>query len=157
MVKEKISKIAAVLIVVAFIIGAAVGYLIKDTTQTTHEFGTGENILKNSGFEDGTGTETTYWYKAYIYTENLSMNWDDAEKYSGEKSVSIYNIHNYSEEVSNNWAQTISLFPVDKTLELSGWVKTVDAENVVMVIQCWGKDNNLTGFGTTQTAYNRYN
>lgn len=154
--KEISKKASVVLIAIAFIIGLALGYVIKDATQTIerYQFETGENILLNSGFEDEIEDNPAYWYKAMIPADNLTMSWDNEVAYNGSRSVSINNTHVYDEVVCNNWAQTINIIPLDRIIELSGWVKTVDAESVVMVIQCWDKNNNMVGFGSTQFKYN---
>ncbi len=149
-------KASVVLIAIAFIIGLALGYVIKDATQTIerYQFETGENILLNSGFEDEIENNPAYWYKAIIPADNLTMSWDNEVAYNSSRSVSINNTHIYDEVVCNNWAQTINIVPLDRIIKLSGWVKTVDAESVVMVIQCWDKNKNMVGFGSTQSKYN---
>ena len=154
--KEK-SKIASVvLIAIAFIIGLSLGYIIKDTTRTIeiYQFESGENILLNSDFEDEIDDNPAYWYKAIIPADNLTISWDYEEAYTGSRSVNINNTHVYDEIVCNNWAQTINIVPLDRIIELSGWIKTIDAESVVMVIQCWDDNYNLVGFGTTESEIN---
>jgi len=120
--KEKMKKTSVVLIAIAFIIGLALGYVIKDTTKTIerYQFETGENILLNSGFEDEIENSPAYWYKAMIPADNLTMSWDSEVAYNGSKSVSINNTHVYDEVVCNNWAQTINIVPLDRNVELSG-------------------------------------
>lgn len=156
MAKEKIKKASLVLIVIAFILGFTLGYIANYNKETTaiQQFESGENILLNSGFEIKIDDDPAYWYKAMIYADNLSMILDDSIYYNGSQSASISNTHVYDVNVSNNWAQTIKVVPVDRVIELSGLIKTIDAENVVMVIQCWDDDNNMAGFATTQTQNN---
>ena len=150
--KEKSNKASVALIALAFIIGLVIGYFISETINKSPQFETGENLLYNSDFESEIEEEPAYWYKALIPVDNLTMAWDDTIIYDGNRSVSISNTHEYDEEVSNNWAQTIYQIPIGRIIVLSGWVKTVDAESVVMVIQCWDKNQNIIGFGTTQTT-----
>ena len=157
MVKEKKNKAIASGVVIAFILGILTGYVISAAIQIPEkikEFDTGENILKNSGFENEIEGNPAYWFIAHIAAENLTMTWDNEESYTGSKSVYIGNTHIYEEMVSNNWAQTINLIPLDTTVELTGWIKTVEAESVVMVIQCWDEKLEMVGFGTTQTKTN---
>lgn len=154
---EKSKKTSVVLIVViAFTLGAIIGYYANNTTETKErfQFETGENILLNSGFEKEVEGDPAYWYKAIIPVDNLTVAWDNGELYSGSRSVSINNTHVYEEEVCNNWAQTINIVPLDRYVELTGWVKTIDAESVVMVIQCWNENSDLVGFGSTQSVDN---
>lgn len=156
MTKEKMKKASAALIVVAFVLGLIIGYFANGITktETVYQFEEGQNILKNSGFEDEIEDNPAYWFKAYIAAENLTMTWDDEISHNGSKSVHIENTHIYDESVSNNWAQTINLIPLDRTVELTGWVKTIEAESVVMVIQCWNENREMVAFGTTQTTTN---
>jgi len=155
--KERSRKASVVLIVViAFTLGIIVGYFANNTTETKErfQFETGENILLNSGFENEVEGDPAYWYKAIIPVDNLTVTWDNEEFYSGSRSVSINNTHIYDEDVSNNWAQTINIAPLDRYVELTGWIKTIDAESVVMVIQCWDENSNIVGFGSTQSISN---
>ena len=150
--KEKSKKASVALIVIAFVIGLAIGYFTYGAINTAPQFEAGENLLQNSGFESEIDEEPAYWFKAWIPADNLTMPWDDTVVHNGSRSASISNAHDYEEDVCNNWAQIINQIPTDRIVELSGWVKTVDAESVVMVIQCWDKNNNMVGFGTTQTT-----
>jgi hypothetical protein len=111
----------------------------------------GENILLNSGFEEGENDHVSHWIQAIVPYENLSMHWDDVTYFNGSKCVGIKNTHIYNRTVANNWAQEIRKIPIGKTVELTGWIKTKDAEEVVMVIQCFDKNYNFTAFGTTET------
>jgi hypothetical protein len=153
---EKSKKASVVLIAIAFIVGLILGYVVGNITEIKerYQFETGENILLNSGFEDEIEDSPAYWYKAMIPADNLTMYWDSEVAYSGSRSVSINNTHVYDEVVCNNWAQTINILPLDRIIELSGQVKTIDAESVVMVIQCWDENYNLVGFGSTQFEIN---
>lgn len=153
MPQEERKKACVAIIIIAFILGLVIGYVANDIiiTKERYTFEGGENILKNSGFEGVTEERPAYWYQAIIPAENLTMTYENEEVYNGNRSVNIKNNHIYDEEVSNNWAQTIRIVPLDRIVELSGWVKTIDAESVVMVIQCWDEDNKLIGFGSTQS------
>ena len=112
----------------------------------------GENILLNSGFEEGNNGEPLYWIQATVPVDNLTMLWDNNVLYNGSRSAGIKNIYNYPNATCNNWAQQTNKVPIGKTLELSGWIKTIDSEDVVMVIQCLDKYGNYTGFGTTEAT-----
>ena len=152
--KEKPTKKTVLFVVIAFILGVVVGYTLHNITQTrtAYSFEVGENILQNSGFEYGSENEPNYWYPAIVPVDNLTMSWDNEIKYNGSRSVYINNTHIYDKTVCNNWAQTINKVPKERTVELSGWIKTTNAENVVMVIQCWNILGGMVAFGTTQTA-----
>ncbi len=112
----------------------------------------GPNLLKNSGFEEGTGNKPSNWFKAMVPAPGLKLFWDKKVKYGGKASVAITNTHVYNRVVCNNWAQNITAFPRGKRLELSGYIKTKNAQSVVICAQCWSRDNKMLAFGTTQTT-----
>jgi len=151
MPQEKRKKASVAMFIIAFILGLILGYVANDmidiNDQTYYE--SGLNILYNSGFEDGTEIPE-YWINASIPVENLTMSIDKEVVHSGNRSVSINNTHIYDEVVSNNWFQTARVVPKNQMIELSGWVKTIDTESVVMVIRCEDNNNKLVGFATTQ-------
>lgn len=108
----------------------------------------GENILKNSGFECGDDVPS-HWFQDIIPQDNLTMTWDSTVVHNGNYSVCIHNTHVYENATCNNWAQWIEEVPKGRFLELTGWVKTIDADVAVMVVQCLDEDENFVGFGTT--------
>jgi len=77
--KEKPTKKTVLFVVIAFILGAVVGYKLHNITQTrtAYSFEVGENILQNSGFEYGSEDEPNYWYLAIVPVDNLTMSWDN--------------------------------------------------------------------------------
>jgi len=154
--KEKRKKAGVAIIIISFILGIVIGYFANDFTKEKYwyHFDAGENILLNSGFEYEDVNNPIYWIKAMIPAENLTMLYESDEAHSGNRSVSINNTHIYDEEVSNNWFQPINIVPLNRIVELSGWIKTIDAESVVMVIRCEDENDNLVGFGTTKSNFN---
>ena len=151
--QEKRKKACVAIVIFAFILGLILGYLANDIINTKDQeyYESGLNVLYNSGFEDGTDSPS-YWVEATVPADNLTMSIDSEVSYSGTRSVSINNTHIYDEVVSNNWYQTASAVPKNQMVELSGWVKTIDAESVVMVIRCEDINDELVGFATTQTV-----
>ena len=111
----------------------------------------GENILLNSDFEKGIGDTPLFWFKADRPEENLTLFWDNTTVYNGSRSLGIINYHIYDNDTCNNWAQAATKIPLGRIIEISGWIKTIDAEAVGMVIQCWDKNNTIVGFGSTET------
>lgn len=148
MEKVTATRNVAISIVIAFIVGAIIGYATHDLISPTYQFEAGENILQNSGFED----TSCHWYQAIVPADNLIVSWDDEIRYNGSRSIYINNNHIYDETVCNNWAQTISKVPKGRIIELSGWVKTIDAESASMVIQCWSVLGKMVAFGSTQAT-----
>jgi hypothetical protein len=155
MEKERKAINVAVYIVAAFIVGAVVGYFTYDLTNTgvRYQFYAGENILLNSGFEEGIDSKPVYWQQASIPAENLTMFWDSEIKYNGNGSISIHNTHIYDETVHNNWYQNPKAIPIGYTIELSGWIKTVDAESVNIAVSCLDENFESVAFGTTEGKY----
>jgi hypothetical protein len=84
------------------------------------------------------------------------MLWDDSIFYNGSRSVGIINYHNYINDTCNNWAQEIDEIPIGRTIEISGWIKTIDSDDVGMIIQCLDKEHKFVGAGSTET-YNPIN
>jgi hypothetical protein len=113
----------------------------------------GENILGNSGFEFGSSEGPSNWFKAISPNEDLTMIWDSTVFYNGSYSASIHNNHIYEETVHNNWYQGIEEIPKGRLLELNGWIKTLDAESVSMMIECIDEEYNQIGFASTITSY----
>jgi hypothetical protein len=111
----------------------------------------GENFLLNSDFEKGIKGMPLFWFKADSPAEKLSMFWDNTTFYNGLKSLCIKNYHNYINDTCNNWAQVTLKIPIGRVIEISGWIKTISAEAVGMVVQCWGENNTIVGFGSTET------
>ena len=149
---EQKRKKVGVAIIIAFVLGLIFGYVANEMINNRNQtfFESGLNIIYNSDFEDGADSPD-YWVKASIPVDNLTMTIDDEVVQSGNRSVSINNTHIYDEVVSNNWYQRASVVPKNQRIELSGWIKTIDAESVVMVIRCEDKESELVGFATTQT------
>ena len=111
----------------------------------------GENLLLNSGFEEGSNDIPTSWFKAIVPADNLTMLWDDTVVYNGSRSVGIINYHDYINDTCNNWAQEIEDLPIGRTIEISGWIKTINSEDVGMIIQCLDEEYNFVGANSTET------
>ena len=115
------------------------------------------NYLDNGGFEklDSKGNPA-YWFRAWLpdLATNLTMEVDKTCAHTGTSSAKI-SCAGLKELVCNNWAQQIGDLPKGARLYLSGWIKTQDVEkdHVVICIQCWDKDDQMIGFGTTQKNY----
>jgi hypothetical protein len=116
----------------------------------------GENLLLNSGFEEGNNDIPSSWFKAIVPADNLTMLWDDTVFYNGSKSVGIINYHNYINDTCNNWAQEIDELLIGRTIEISGWIKTNNSDDVGMIIQCLDEENNFVRANSTET-YNPIN
>jgi hypothetical protein len=110
------------------------------------------NILQNGGAEQVTnsGEMLPHWYKAAVPAPELRL-WRATEgARTGGACLAISNGHDYNQKVSNNWAQNIENVPAGKTVHLSGYVRTRDAETANICVQCWGPGGKeMLGFGST--------
>ena len=115
------------------------------------------NYLDNGGFEklDGKGNPA-HWFRAWLpdLATGLTMEIDKTCAYTGINSAKI-SCAGLKELVCNNWAQKIDDLPKGARLHLAGWIKTQDVQKdeVVICVQCWDKDDQMIGFGTTQKNY----
>jgi hypothetical protein len=108
------------------------------------------NFVANGGAEAGKGDQPSLWFQAMIPADELTFRRDTQTAHTGNASLYIENHHRYQETVCNNWAQKLSAAPVGKTLELSGWIKTQDADSVNICLQCWdATEKNMLGFAST--------
>ncbi|HEX8522855.1 MAG TPA: DNRLRE domain-containing protein [Tepidisphaeraceae bacterium] len=94
-------------------------------------------LLNNGGAEQGKKGEPSLWSAASVPADGLKLARDEQEKHSGSYSLMIENRHTYDQQVSNNWAQDINTPPTGKSLRLSGWIKTADADAANICLQCW--------------------
>jgi hypothetical protein len=110
------------------------------------------NILLNGGAEQVTddGQLPLYWYPAVRPAEGLEL-WRDREfARSGQGCFAIANEHVYPQPAANNWAQKLRYIPIGRTVRLSGYIRTQDAEAANLCVQCWGPDElQLVGFSST--------
>ncbi|MHC4478608.1 MAG: DNRLRE domain-containing protein [Planctomycetota bacterium] len=109
-----------------------------------------KNLLLNPGAEQGKNQLPSAWYAAKISADGLRMCQATDQAYSGKASLVISNQHEYELPTSNNWAQSIQNIPKGKTIRLSGFVKTEDADAVNVCVQYWDiKGKNMLAFAST--------
>lgn len=98
------------------------------------------NMLQNAGFEARLGDMPTGWHVYVEPQEGSSAKFDAAEAHEGQWSAQLRNEFPYTEEPANNWSQNV-LEPLAKSVvTLSGWIKTEDATEAAIWIQCFRKD-----------------
>jgi len=111
---------------------------------------TQENLLLNSGAEQGKNGQPSVWVAAQIAAEGLRMWQDLDQRHGGSASLAIANAHDYPQPVSNNWAQAIQVIPAGKVVQLSAFIKTVDADAANVCVQCWDLEGRrMLGFAST--------
>src|SRR4030066_935180 len=75
-------------------------------------------------------------------------------------SAYIHAVDIYDFDVLHNWYQKINdtkLIPVGKNIKLSCWIKTKDASDVILMIQCWkNEDLSIESMVKSQTSKSYY-
>jgi hypothetical protein len=109
------------------------------------------NLLRNGGAEQAGKDEETPldWYRASIKADELRIWRNNYRGRTGGACFAIKNEHDYGQTVSNNWAQNIRNIPTGKTVKLSGYLRTQDAETANICVQCWGPNEKMIGFSST--------
>jgi hypothetical protein len=108
------------------------------------------NLLLNGGAEQGKNDQPSMWGAASVAAPELKMSRDTTTARAGKASLFISNGHKYDQPTANNWAQTLQSVPRGRTVVVSGWIKTADADAVNICLQCWdagGKE--MVGFAST--------
>jgi len=119
----------------------------------------GGNLLANSGFEELAGERPARWdvfVAPFPATRgetpeaaSASVSQTAAE---GAHAVTLRNPQAYPTEPYNNWSQNVLVPLSGKTVELSGRIKTEDAEGGAgLWVQCW-KKNPLRVIAIANTA-----
>ncbi len=113
-----------------------------------------ENMLRNSGFEDGGDGQPAEWRSFVVPAEGVETLWDKDTHHSGKRALMLHIETPYADEVYNNWYQHISAIPAGKKLLLSGYIKSKDVTEAAVWLQCW-RDNSgeILRFATTSLAH----
>jgi hypothetical protein len=130
----------------------------NDTPQTI-----GKNLLLDPGFENisslspgkwGMAGYTTTNITAIMYNEELygfkiennTLSYHNEIKYNGSMSAYIKGVDVFNITVVSNWNQYINdtdIIPYGEDLILSCWIRTENADDVIMMIQCWNSEELL--------------
>lgn len=98
------------------------------------------NLLHNPGFETRVGDMPADWHVYVEPQDGSTAELYGAEALEGRWSVMLQNAHPYAKEPANNWSQNILEDLSGKTLVITGSIKTEDATNAALWIQCFRKD-----------------
>jgi hypothetical protein len=114
----------------------------------------GKNLLVNPGAEDAdkenkSESEPLNWFMAHVPASGLKMQRVTEGAHAGKAALHIANSHAYNEMVCNNWVQTIPYHLAGKTVKLSAWVKTENADNVTLCVQGFTDMVNMASFVST--------
>lgn len=110
----------------------------------------GDNLLLNPGAEQGKGELPSVWFAARVPAEGLRM-WRSTERpHAGKFCLAISNSHQYEKPTANNWAQPLREVPAGRTVRLSAYIRTKDADSANVCVQCWDLEGrNMLAFGST--------
>ena len=127
----------------------------------------GENLLIDPGFEDIYSIPFLIWNMAGFTTynigtiynnnneiigakiENTTLRFHNEINYNGSYSAYIHGVDLYSGDVITNWNQKINdsdVIPHGKDIELSCMIRTRDAGEVILLIQCLSEDIMSTDY-----------
>jgi hypothetical protein len=98
------------------------------------------DLLQNPGFETRLGDAPADWYMYVEPQEGAVAEWNDAEFLEGRKSVMLRNELPYPNEPANNWSQNVLDDLSGKAVVLRGSIKTEDATEAALWIQCFRKN-----------------
>ncbi len=117
-------------------------------------------LLADGGFEPELtrAHEKGDWQPTVLpdFKEFVDFEWDDQVVHSGERSVSITISPDYPQDIVYfNWTKLLPECEVGHWYELSGWIKTRNANKGVSIcVQSWGaKSEKILDFATTQENY----
>jgi uncharacterized protein (TIGR03067 family) len=137
---------------IAILITTAIAAALQSTAPA--RAGEPSNLLRNPGAEQGKEGDPSFWFRAWVPAEGLRMWRARDQAHSGEACFAIANTHQYEQTVCNNWAQELEEIPHGQTIRLSAYVKTADADNVNLCIQCWDRTKKeMLAFGSTPVLH----
>jgi len=98
------------------------------------------NLLENPGFESRLGDMPAGWY-VYVEPQEGSVGeLSGADVLEGRRSAMLRNGFAYPVEPANNWSQNILADLSGKTLVLRGSIKTEEATEAALWLQCFRRD-----------------
>lgn len=110
------------------------------------------NLLYNAGAEMPANADNLPpgWFDAIARAPELRLFIETGHSRAGKACFAISNQHQYDQEVSNNWGQEVRSIPLGKTVRLSGYIRTDEAESANICVQCWNEGAfRLIGFAST--------
>ncbi|HPG69953.1 MAG TPA: cell division protein ZapB [Candidatus Hydrogenedentes bacterium] len=110
-----------------------------------------ENLLENAGFEAWHGAKAGPW-KSFVMPQPGATAGRESTAHSGEWAAVLHTPQPYERDPANNWSQSVSRPLSGKRLVLSGFVKTREATEAALWLQCWRKPSTLVDFVTSSTS-----
>jgi len=99
-----------------------------------------ENLLQNPGFEQFREGKPVQWECFVLPQEGSAGDLDRSRACQGRNSVMLSTLHAYPEDPLNNWNQNVLTGVAGKALLLKGAIRTEDATEASLWVQCWRKN-----------------
>jgi hypothetical protein len=97
----------------------------------------GENLLANPGFEQLRGGMPAHWNLFVAPMEGAHGKLDASPARDGAYCAMLHNPRPYEREPLNNWSQSVIEDLGGSTVTLSGDIRTRDATEAALWVQCW--------------------
>ncbi len=97
-----------------------------------------ENLLGNPGFEDLLVDAPARW-ECFVAPQEGAFGRLDNHAFTGAYSVMLHTPLPYAKEPCNNWSQNVIGEFGEKKLALRGYLKTLNATEAAIWVQCWKK------------------
>lgn len=111
-----------------------------------------ENMLMNPGYEEIDGQGRPKHWDLFIMPKPGVRGGLDSGALSGKYSATLHIPEPYAEDPANNWSQTIIRELGGRRLLVSGTLKTEDATEAALWLQCFSKNPvRVLAAGTTST------
>jgi hypothetical protein len=109
-----------------------------------------ENLLANPGFEQLRGDMPARWNLFVEPMEGAYGKLDAATVHEGRFSAMLHNPRAYEREPVNNWSQSIIEELGGRTVRVTGAIRTRDATEAALWLQCWTRrPARVVRFATT--------
>lgn len=116
-----------------------------------------ENLLANTGFEQLRGGMPAHWNLFVAPMEGAHGKLATSPVHQGRYAAMLHNPRPYEQEPLNNWSQSVVEDLGGRTVTLSGAIRTRDATEAALWIQCWTRTPaRVVKFASTGADNPRY-
>ncbi|HOJ32124.1 MAG TPA: hypothetical protein PKY35_14150 [Candidatus Hydrogenedentes bacterium] len=98
------------------------------------------NLLANPGFEEVSDESPAGWRVFVMPMDGAEGRLDPDTAFEGHYAAFLHNPKPYPKEPANNWSQHVLGDLADKELQLSGYIKTLNATEAAIWAQCCTKN-----------------
>ena len=100
------------------------------------------NLLSNPGFERRSGDLPSAWHR-FVEAQPGAIGRLDEEAHGGDFAALLHTPLPYAKEPINNWSQNVYAELAGKECEARAFIRTVDAGQAALWVQCWRKGARL--------------